>query len=111
MKKPEPAPSSENFLKNSKSFLKIIKETSASDVQEILERANTDYMYWDRFKQVFDSPRLEAEEAWAYLKFIRKAKAKWIPLISTAGIHLLGTRCFFKIFSGLRPKCIRQFIN
>lgn len=85
MKKPEPAPTFEILASDPAALEKIFKAASLPELLSTFEKANTDYLYWDRFKQIYKSSALPAEHAWAYLSFLRNIKTKKLPLRDTQG--------------------------
>ncbi|HTL47751.1 MAG TPA: Fic family protein [Verrucomicrobiae bacterium] len=85
MIKPEPAPPTEKIFNDPSLFHKLLGRSDEPDFLKLIEKANEDYLYWDRFKQIWSLPDIPAEEAWAYLIFMRTVKMKSIPLKSREG--------------------------
>ncbi|MFC1522173.1 Fic family protein, partial [Elusimicrobiota bacterium] len=51
------------------------------ELQEAINRANHRYAYWDTFKYQPLPPEISKEEAWAYLRLMRMASSKTIPIV------------------------------
>ena len=50
----------------------------------LLQRANSDYLYWDRFRRLPRPKGITAETAWAFVRLNRSAQMKQLPV---ADIH------------------------
>lgn len=77
IKKPEPAP---QFSKFKDEENKIISLALSDDFKGIAKEANSEYLYWDRFKQLKLPNNIIPNLAWLALKVIRKSATKEIPL-------------------------------
>lgn len=81
-KKPEPAPSSTPTKKTLSLWLKREKHPG---LEGLLARANKDYLYWDKFKQLPMSEGVMAEEAWRLLKLERSFMRWTTPITDIHG--------------------------
>jgi len=52
---------------------------------DLINKCNTEYLYWDKFKYVYNSDLLPPESAWAFLKITRNTQIKKIALTDTQG--------------------------
>lgn len=55
------------------------------DIQELINRANSHYFYWDKFKYLPLPPNTTHEEVWAYLKMVRMANSKKLNFLDKDG--------------------------
>lgn len=85
MKKPEPAPKIHEILKEIEDVKAIFEKTNHPDIERIINKANHEYLYWDKFKQIHTTTALTPEQTWAYLRFTRDAKLIRIPLKDIIG--------------------------
>lgn len=82
MKLPEPPPDWTKQL----SAEKIISFLSPSDeVKTFLQKANSEYWYWEKFKQIRPPDGLTEIEAWAALKIARSLNKRTVPLKAKDG--------------------------
>lgn len=58
----------------------VLSSNSDEAVLEIIKKANSDYLYWDKFRHLGFPDRIKAENAWAYLKFNRSSFKKKTPV-------------------------------
>jgi Fic family protein len=55
--------------------LERISESLEDDgLSRLIERANRDYLYWDKFKHLTMPPGIDAADAWRFLALIRRLK-------------------------------------
>lgn len=81
MKIPEKAP---NWIKIlSENAKEVVKVGFSEKGKALLQRANKDYLYWDKFKYLKMPSRISPEIAWTYLKLNRNNHINKIPLLST----------------------------
>lgn len=74
MKIPEKIPNWLEILKNKSSSAEFLS------LQDIIKKANKEYIYWDEFKYLKFPEGTNPEGAWAALKLARISQAKNIPL-------------------------------
>ncbi|MBI4370528.1 MAG: Fic family protein [Elusimicrobia bacterium] len=55
------------------------------EIQQVVARSNEKYLYWDSFKYQPLPVGVSHEEVWAYLKLIRNANSKFLPLADKTG--------------------------
>lgn len=85
MKIPEKAPDFNKLAKEvqkSADFLDIIFSPLA---RKIYQKANKDYVYWDKFKYFSIDDRLNHEKLWVGLNLQRKNQLKQVPILDTQG--------------------------
>lgn len=71
-------------IRSKMDFSKITDATQDPNFVALVHRVNNkEYLYWDRFKQIYKLTGLSAEEAWAYIRLVRFANSKKIPLRDT----------------------------
>lgn len=82
MKIPEKAPSAQLS-----SELLSAMSAMPAPLAKLLDRAQRDYLYWDKFKQLRMPPGVSAEDAWTVLKLTRALARKPTVIPSGAGGH------------------------
>ena len=80
--KPEPAPTSEPTRE---AIDLLLERASNPDIRGLFQRANRDYLYWDRFKQLI-VPGVDPKTAWVALKLNRRVGARYVPIHSLDGL-------------------------
>jgi Fic family protein len=75
VRKPEPAPSASDTTR----VFRLVLDGNAA-LEELFRRANRDYLYWDRFKQLPMPEGLCAEEAWVGLQIARALNRRTTPM-------------------------------
>lgn len=85
-RKPQPAPDGEPPPDLLNRFLRswMTGDGSAPLVQ-LITRANHDYLYWDRFKQLVMPEEVSAEDAWRLAKTVRAIRRRATPVRDTHG--------------------------
>ncbi len=61
------------------------KATKQDMAEEIIKKANSEYIYWDKFKYQNFPNGIRAEDVWAYLKLTRNASRKNTPVTDKEG--------------------------
>ncbi len=79
---PEPPPSGAPSAKGARALL---APDLAAEVRSLIERANRDYLYWDRFKQLKMPAGVAPEDAWHYLKSVRSLSQQETPVVDVHG--------------------------
>ncbi len=75
-----------NWLKILESRSKEVFEMGINEpVSEIIKKANSEYIYWDKFKYQNFPNGIRAEDVWAYLKLTRNASRKNTPVTDKEG--------------------------
>lgn len=82
VRKPEPAPMRRL---GTDAFEGLSKVTELGATMEVLQRANRDYLYWDRFKHLPMPEGLAAEAAWFLLKLMRRLSSRLTPITDEHG--------------------------
>ena len=82
MKIPESAPTS----RLSPDFLSDLTGM-ASKLDDVVRKAQSDYLYWDKFKQLSFPEGVSASDAWAFLKLMRSFNRKLTAIPSDEGRH------------------------
>ena len=85
MKIPEPAPNVSDILRKEAFFKKVNFLKKASEMQGLIQKANGEYIYWDKVKYLSFPEDINPEIFWAYLKLIRMGQNKGIPAKDTKG--------------------------
>lgn len=80
VKKPEPAPSGSLHA----AIDLLLSRDHDPQVRALFQRANRDYLYWDRFKQIVE-PGIAPDIAWTALKLSRRISAQNTPIDSVDG--------------------------
>jgi hypothetical protein len=82
MKIPEKAPSIEKLDQEQ---IDQVRRFLSPDFRKIINRANAEYLYWDRFKYESLPEGVSPETAWFALKIARGGMAKPLPLALPGG--------------------------
>ena len=85
MKIPEKAPNWKSILRNN--YETVLELTTSSEIANLLQRANREYLYWDRFKYLPMPEGVSNEIAWSYLKLTRLGQIRRIPAIDKHNIQ------------------------
>ena len=85
MKIPEPAPNVNDILSKEAFFKDIIFLKKSSEMQSLIQKANGEYLYWDKVKYLSLPEDLKPELFWAYLKLLRMGQNKLILANDTKG--------------------------
>lgn len=83
MKIPEKAPDWLNIFKEQMNVL--FEAARSPQMVDLIQKANRDYLYWDKFKYQPMPEKITPEAAWTYLKFMRNIQIKKTPLVDTKG--------------------------
>lgn len=81
-KKPEPAPPGQL---SAEAFPHVLEAMQSGELSGVIRRANRDYLYWDRFKQLPMPESVSPENAWHLLKILRSIDRKPTPVVDTHG--------------------------
>jgi len=84
MKIPEPAKNIKDIL-NAESFKEVPVIARMPEVQGFLQKANAEYLYWDKVKYLGFPASINPEVFWAYLKLLRMGQNREIPAKDTNG--------------------------
>jgi Fic family protein len=79
---PEPAPLVET---TSRLIDALLQREEDQDLDTTLQRANRDYLYWDKLKQLPPPPGFSTEEVWGVLKLSRTLNRRRTPIRDTHG--------------------------
>lgn len=82
VRKPEPAPRGKLGTDALEGLNKV---TELGATMEVLQRANRDYLYWDRFKHLPMPNGLTAEDVWFLLRLMRRLNSKPTPIADVHG--------------------------
>jgi Fic family protein len=63
----------------------ILRSSTNESVLEVIKKANSEYLYWDKFKYLDFPNGFNAEDVWAYLKMNRNSSKKNTPVIDKEG--------------------------
>jgi len=63
----------------------ILRSSTNESVLEVIKKANSEYLYWDKFKYLDFPNGFNAEDVWAYLKMNRNGSKKNTPVIDKEG--------------------------
>jgi Fic family protein len=81
---------------------RLADPAAAAKVDEIVRKAQDQYLHWEEFRHIFSAPPgTSAEEIWRLLRIARSADRRTIPLVSTGG----------KPFSYCVPECIQRDLH
>lgn len=83
-KPPEPAPAGPLSADAS---ARMMDAAYAGDLVELVQRANRDYLYWDKFKHLPMPAEVRVEDAWRFLKLLRSFDRKTTPVTDVHGHH------------------------
>ena len=61
--------------------------TLGARLKTFLEKANSEYYYWDKFKQLVPTGELNAEDAWFALKLYRNSLSRPLPFQDKKNRH------------------------
>lgn len=64
----------------------VLSSTSNETVLEIIKKANSDYLYWDKFKHLSFPNGFRAEDVWTYIKLNRNSLKKNTPVMDKEGL-------------------------
>lgn len=81
-KKPEPAPPGEL---SAAEFPRMLEAMQSGELSDVIRRANRDYLYWDRLKQLPMPDGVAPESAWHFVKMLRGIDRKPTPVVDTHG--------------------------
>lgn len=81
MKIPERAPSWIEILKTNK--VNIVELATSNEMSSLIQKANREYLYWDKFKYFPMPENISKEIAWVYLKVNRLSQITKIPITDT----------------------------
>ena len=56
------------------------KAVDSDQMKELVKKANSDYLYWDKFRHYKIPEGFTAEESWSYLKFSRISQQEKTPV-------------------------------
>ncbi len=76
VKKPEPAPDS---APSDSAVEMLLRRDQDPSLQTLLQRANRDYLYWDKFKHLSMPGGFSAEQLWPVLKLARASHRRNTP--------------------------------
>lgn len=82
MKIPEKAPQ----IRLSPDFLSDLTGMSAK-IRDVFRKAQSDYLYWDKFKQLPMPKGVPASDAWAFVKLMRSLNRKPTVVPDASGAH------------------------
>lgn len=77
MKKPEPPP----LMPTDFVLPSVSKWERWQELNALIRKANTRYLYWDKFKYQPMPDWIKVEDAWHYLKIVRKAQFRPTPIM------------------------------
>lgn len=78
MKIPEPVPDVSTLAsRNSEKLLSLL---TSAEAREYVEKANQEYLHWEKAKYLTGSPSISPEELWFLIKLSRTSNMKSIPL-------------------------------
>lgn len=78
IKKPEKAPILSEL--SNEEFKEVISLATSDEFKTAIKKANTEYLYWDRFKYLTLSENVKPHISWQALKLIRTSSTKTTPL-------------------------------
>ena len=82
VRRPEPAPAP-GPMREAIDLLMDVAHNA--ELRTLFLRANRDYLYWDKFKQLA-IPGVDPRTAWTALKLNRRAGARYVPIHSVDGL-------------------------
>jgi Fic family protein len=83
MKLPEPAPEWRSIL--SRDSEKLLPLLASQEARPYVEKANQEYLHWEKAKYLKVSASISPEELWFLIKFSRITNIKTIPLADPKG--------------------------
>jgi len=72
-----------DWLKQLSSF--IDKAIQSPELEQLIKRAQRDYLYWDKFKYLKMPSGISSEQAWSYLKLNRTSQRERTPVKAIDG--------------------------
>ena len=85
MKLPEPTPNwREVFARNPQ---KLVSLLTSQEARQYVEKANLDYLHWEKAKYLKVPTTISPEELWFLIKISRTPNIKQIPLVDPKGGH------------------------
>ncbi len=85
MKLPEPTPNwREVITRNPK---KLVSLLTSQEARQYVEKANLDYLHWEKAKYLKVPTSISPEELWFLIKMSRTPNIKQIPLVDPKGGH------------------------
>ena len=81
-KKPELAPAGQL---SAEAFPRVLEAMQSGELSDVIRRANRDYLYWDRLKQLPMPGGVSPESAWHFVKMLRGIDRKPTPVVDTHG--------------------------
>ena len=82
VKKPEAAPASHP---SRETIDLLLNRGEAAEIDSLLQKANQDYLYWDRFKQLTMPQGVTPEVAWTVLKLTREISRRRTQITAVDG--------------------------
>ena len=83
MKLPEPAPDWRDVLaRNPKKLPSLL---TSREARECVEKANLDYLHWEKARYLNVPAPISPEELWRLVKLSRMPNIKSLPLLDTQG--------------------------
>lgn len=83
MRLPQAPPSWRDLLKEPGILARL---TTSEEVEEIVEKANADYLHWEEFRHRFTPPQgFTSEDIWRFLSLGRAGTARPFPLLGADG--------------------------
>ncbi len=83
MKIPEPAPDFRTILARDPE--RVLSLLSSEEARKSVERANREYLHWEKAKYLTGSPPVSPQDLWCLIKLSRTANIKTIPLADQKG--------------------------
>jgi len=83
MKLPEPAPELHSIV--SRDSGKILSLITSDEARKYVEKANQEYLHWEKAKYLAGSASISPEELWFLIKLSRTSNMKAIPLADPKG--------------------------
>lgn len=73
------------ILKKPETLQKLLRTRVASELQDVIQKANEDYLHWHHFRYVPIPQEFSHEEVWALVKLGRQANFKKAPFTDKSG--------------------------
>ncbi|MBS0654612.1 MAG: hypothetical protein JSR46_02445, partial [Verrucomicrobia bacterium] len=80
---PEKAPDWQNIVKHN--FKNVFKLSEHSVIQELIEKTDRLYYYWDKVRSQPLPPEFDKKEVWAFLRFRRHLNSSTSPILDVKG--------------------------
>jgi Fic family protein len=80
----ERAPDYRELLKSA-DLTKLLEVSTNPDFVKLINKANQEYLYWDKFRYIYNFGLLSKELAWSFIKFVRSSRLKRITLKDPGG--------------------------